>query len=247
MFCGGCGKEIEAGIRFCGNCGWKVPENASEPSKPVCKACGAEIVPGIKFCGKCGAKIEEASESKAEIKAEVKTEPKPEVMQNAAPSIECLNDQQKKDLIEYIELQLAKDNPFEIEKFQHSYFGTTSFDYMKSIVPDVTACKSIDNYKEQLITIKKSISGETEVPVLEEKKAVEQKEMKQTVEKPAPVESSVQSVTRLIRITTPEGSFEFKSSGAADKSYLLGKYKVEIVANHELLSETNITVKSAKE
>ena len=56
MFCGKCGNEIAAGIRFCGVCGWKVPETAA---KPVCKGCGAEIVPGTKFCGVCGAKVEE--------------------------------------------------------------------------------------------------------------------------------------------------------------------------------------------
>lgn len=251
MFCGGCGKEIPAGIRFCGNCGWKVPENAAEPSKPVCKACGAEITPGIKFCGKCGAKIETEPEVKAEPKteekSEVKSEPKPESKQTEVASIDSLNAQQKKELIEYIDSMLAKDNPFEVEKSQRLYFGTSSLAFIESIVPDVKDYTSLGIYQEQLRSIKTSITGETEKPVVEEQKVVESKEVKQPVEKPAPVESSVQSVTRLIRITTPEGSFEFKSSGAADKSFLLGKYTVEIVANHELLSETNITVKAPKE
>ena len=58
MFCGKCGKEIAPGSRFCGNCGWQVPDVEQAPVKNVCKNCGAELKEGSKFCGVCGAKVE---------------------------------------------------------------------------------------------------------------------------------------------------------------------------------------------
>jgi class 3 adenylate cyclase len=47
MTCPRCGSGIEAGRRFCGDCG--------APLSWRCTACGGENLPGKRFCGDCGA------------------------------------------------------------------------------------------------------------------------------------------------------------------------------------------------
>ena len=76
-------------------------------------------------------------------------------------SIEELNEQQRNDLIEYIDIQLAKDDREDITKLQNSYFGTSSLAYMKYLAPDVTSFTSLGIYKEQLNTLKASLSPST--------------------------------------------------------------------------------------
>lgn len=46
MRCPACQTDNPQQMKFCGNCGSKLPA--------LCPGCGAEIVPGFKFCGECG-------------------------------------------------------------------------------------------------------------------------------------------------------------------------------------------------
>jgi RNA polymerase subunit RPABC4/transcription elongation factor Spt4 len=69
MFCPRCGREIKAGTRFCGECGWAVPaapvQNAqpvpaapvqnAQPAEQRCASCGTVLKEGAKFCPNCGA------------------------------------------------------------------------------------------------------------------------------------------------------------------------------------------------
>jgi hypothetical protein len=49
--CPACSAKLEAGKKFCGECG------ANVGAKPKCPGCGAEFEPGKKFCGECGGKL----------------------------------------------------------------------------------------------------------------------------------------------------------------------------------------------
>ena len=66
MFCPQCGKEVKAGTRFCGECGWAVPAAPVQNVQPVpaapvspaeqrCASCGTVFKGGAKFCPNCGA------------------------------------------------------------------------------------------------------------------------------------------------------------------------------------------------
>lgn len=62
--CSNCGRELSAGKRFCGSCGWSVPANAEsaspEPRARFCVRCGAAYVSGKRFCKQCGHAFGEA-------------------------------------------------------------------------------------------------------------------------------------------------------------------------------------------
>lgn len=49
--CPSCAAEVEAGQKFCGECGTNVL------AKPKCPSCGTENERGMKFCGDCGTKL----------------------------------------------------------------------------------------------------------------------------------------------------------------------------------------------
>jgi ribosomal protein L40E len=49
--CPHCYVALEGGSRFCGECGYTLPERI-----PVCQKCNTALEPGAKFCGECGAK-----------------------------------------------------------------------------------------------------------------------------------------------------------------------------------------------
>jgi DNA helicase-2/ATP-dependent DNA helicase PcrA len=49
--CPHCYVPLEGGSRFCGECGYTLPERI-----PVCQKCNTALEPGAKFCGECGAK-----------------------------------------------------------------------------------------------------------------------------------------------------------------------------------------------
>ncbi len=53
MRCASCDYENPPQMKFCGNCGSKMPA--------LCPGCGAEIVPGFKFCGECGTPLAAAA------------------------------------------------------------------------------------------------------------------------------------------------------------------------------------------
>ncbi len=56
LSCGSCGAGLDAGAKFCGNCGTLAPsEEASEPAPDLCSQCGAVLDTESKFCGECGA------------------------------------------------------------------------------------------------------------------------------------------------------------------------------------------------
>lgn len=50
-FCSECGTQLNAGAKFCPNCG------AKQAAASVCPGCGQPIQPGAKFCMNCGAKL----------------------------------------------------------------------------------------------------------------------------------------------------------------------------------------------
>ena len=51
-FCPGCGRPLEAGARFCGECGYQLPRRI-----PACPLCSSPVEPSAKFCGECGARL----------------------------------------------------------------------------------------------------------------------------------------------------------------------------------------------
>lgn len=53
----------------------------------------------------------------------------------------------------YIDAQLKKDNLQEIKDLQDLYFGTTSLEFLKSIVPDAYEFDKIEEYKSKLESI----------------------------------------------------------------------------------------------
>lgn len=69
---------------------------------------------------------------------------------------------------------------------------------------------------------------------------VEQPEVEAVVK--MPVEPVVKPVNRTIRITTPEGTMEFKSTGKADETFLHGSYKIEVFADNEPCGSAAATV-----
>jgi class 3 adenylate cyclase/tetratricopeptide (TPR) repeat protein len=71
MKCPQCQFENPAGMKFCGQCGTRLPS--------LCPHCGAEVPPGFKFCGECGSPL---GAPKAEIPA---PEPAPPSTQAPAP------------------------------------------------------------------------------------------------------------------------------------------------------------------
>lgn len=49
--CPSCGAAVEAGKKFCAECGTNLH------AKLMCPGCGVEAQPGTKFCGECGTKL----------------------------------------------------------------------------------------------------------------------------------------------------------------------------------------------
>ena len=51
MHCPNCGAELDDGVAFCRECGYKI-------KKRFCRECGSELPDGAKFCPNCGAKVD---------------------------------------------------------------------------------------------------------------------------------------------------------------------------------------------
>jgi hypothetical protein len=51
--CVACGATLQAGAKFCGECGAKVVTAAGL----TCPSCEADLVQGAKYCGECGASV----------------------------------------------------------------------------------------------------------------------------------------------------------------------------------------------
>jgi predicted amidophosphoribosyltransferase len=51
--CPSCSNPLEANARFCGGCGYNLPERV-----PACPTCGAPLESSAKFCGECGTQLE---------------------------------------------------------------------------------------------------------------------------------------------------------------------------------------------
>lgn len=54
MKCPNCGAELENGVLFCKDCGYKLN---NENDNKFCRECGAELEKGVKFCSYCGADV----------------------------------------------------------------------------------------------------------------------------------------------------------------------------------------------
>ena len=54
MLCPNCRQEIEAGSKFCGNCGAHIE---SHLVGLTCPECGSPLLPGAEFCTECGARV----------------------------------------------------------------------------------------------------------------------------------------------------------------------------------------------
>lgn len=74
MRCPSCQTESLPGMKFCGNCGFRLPA--------LCPGCGAEVAPGFKFCGECGTPLGAAPAAPATAAAPA---PAPAVSPAAAP------------------------------------------------------------------------------------------------------------------------------------------------------------------
>ncbi len=57
--CPACGAVAEPGVRFCGNCGAALPQQAPPAAAPAstCPSCGKPVATGARFCGSCGTSI----------------------------------------------------------------------------------------------------------------------------------------------------------------------------------------------
>lgn len=55
--CPQCGAKIAKGSAFCGECGYKLPEQAAAPQTSFCTNCGATVAVGATFCSSCGTKV----------------------------------------------------------------------------------------------------------------------------------------------------------------------------------------------
>lgn len=55
--CQFCGSALNAGAKFCANCGHVMaqPAQPAAPSAVQCSTCGTVVTPGTKFCANCGA------------------------------------------------------------------------------------------------------------------------------------------------------------------------------------------------
>jgi RNA polymerase subunit RPABC4/transcription elongation factor Spt4 len=63
MFCPQCGKNIKDGVKFCGNCGWAIPNapaQFTQAAEQRCASCGTVLKEGAKFCPNCGAQVSAA-------------------------------------------------------------------------------------------------------------------------------------------------------------------------------------------
>ncbi len=73
-------------------------------------------------------------------------------------SFSWLQDNKNKETVkEYVNAQLEKTDLSDIYKFQQLYFGTSSLEYMKEFVPDVTGYTNIDEYKSALQKLLKDL------------------------------------------------------------------------------------------
>ncbi len=68
MQCPECSFDSPPGMKFCGECGTKLPI--------ACGACGAEVVGGFKFCGHCGERLAPSAPEPSTPTAGEKREPK---------------------------------------------------------------------------------------------------------------------------------------------------------------------------
>jgi len=59
--CPGCGTPLEAGSRFCGECGYQLQTRI-----PACHGCGSPLEPSAKFCGECGSRRVDPSAAELE-------------------------------------------------------------------------------------------------------------------------------------------------------------------------------------
>ncbi len=55
-YCPKCGSEVQAGEKFCVDCGALVKSQV-KGSVPSCPECGSELQTGEKFCPECGASV----------------------------------------------------------------------------------------------------------------------------------------------------------------------------------------------
>jgi len=73
--CPGCGGAVNFGVKFCPNCGFKIPEELL-PQFETCPNCGNVRGEGDRFCEKCGHQYAEtAEEAPAEAAPEAEEAP----------------------------------------------------------------------------------------------------------------------------------------------------------------------------
>lgn len=71
--CPGCGGTVSFGVKFCPNCGFRIPEEML-PQVETCPNCGNVRGEGDKFCEKCGYQYPAAKEAPAETAPEAAEE-----------------------------------------------------------------------------------------------------------------------------------------------------------------------------
>lgn len=92
MFCNHCGKEVESGTTFCGECGAPVgTQNQTgdgtrslelTPDGTCCKNCNAPLEKGAVFCGECGCAAEQTQDTDISGLSEGYPEP-PQMLQQS--------------------------------------------------------------------------------------------------------------------------------------------------------------------
>jgi len=66
MICGECGRELEAGAKFCSICG-RSGVDAANTERKYCSECGLERAPNHSFCPKCGSQYPDQQARKVPV------------------------------------------------------------------------------------------------------------------------------------------------------------------------------------
>lgn len=114
---------------------------------------------------------------------------------------------------------------------------------VESDVPESAPAQSVPPVTEQV----RSLPQTSTEPVKEVPPQPQVEQPKAEVSVEAPAESVAKTVSRLIRLTTPDGTMEFKSTGKADDSFLCGLYKIEVLADDEPCGSAECVIENKEE
>lgn len=114
---------------------------------------------------------------------------------------------------------------------------------VESATAETTSVQSAPPVAEQVQPVQQP-SSEPVKEVLPQPQ-IEQQKTEPVVEDPS--EPVAKTVSRLVRLSTPDGTMEFKSTGKADATFLCGAYKIEVLADDGLCWSADCTIANKEE